>query len=56
MVMPAFRTMDMGRLLGGRGQLPGEYDPARFVLLGQMLGDFGVECLHVPDHAVQEAA
>ncbi len=56
MVMTAFRTMDMGRLLGGWGQLPREYDPARFVLLGQMLGDFRVESLHVADHAVQETA
>ena len=56
MVMTAFRTMNMGRLLGGRGQLAREHDSAGFVLFGQMLCNLGVEGFDVADHAVQEAA
>lgn len=45
-------AVNMGRLLGGRGQLAREHDPAGFVLFGQMLCNLGVECFDVPDHAV----
>ena len=54
--MRALGAVNMGRLLGGRGQLAREHDPAGFVLFGQMLCNLGVEGFDVADHAVQEAA
>ena len=55
-VVMALWAVNMGWLLGGRGQLAREHDPAGFVLFGQMLCNLGVEGFDVADHAVQEAA
>ena len=55
-VMMALRTMDVRRLLGGRGELSGQHNPAGFLLLGQVFRDFRMERFDIADHAVQEAA
>ena len=55
MVMTALGTMDMLRcFLRRRSQLAGEHNSAGFMLLGEMLGNFRVECFDIADHAQEK--
>ena len=56
-VMTALGAMDVGRWFLRLGsELPGEHNSTRFMLFGQMFGNFGVERFDIADHPEEEAA
>lgn len=56
-MMTALRAMDVGRCrLGRRSQLAGEHNSTGFVLLGQMVGNLGMEGFDIADHAEEKPA
>lgn len=52
LVMTALRAMHVRRRLSRWSELSWEDDAAAFMLLGQMLCDFGMVGSNIPDHAI----